>query len=83
MRSFGDLEEVLVGLAVIALAHKSHRSLHAVGEAVGFIMGEADGLVVFDAGLFLIAHESIGVAEAKLRGDEVRINLERGTIVSE
>ena len=46
-------------------------------------MGEADGLVVFDASLLLIAHESVRVAETELRGHEVGIKLERGAIVQE
>ena len=44
-------------------------------------MREADGLVVFHAGLLLIAHERVGVAEPELRSHEVRIDLERGAIV--
>jgi len=46
----------LVGFAVIGFTYKGHRLLHAVGEAIGLGVREADGLVVFNSGLLLIAH---------------------------
>ncbi len=83
MSGFGDLQEILVGFGVIAVANIGHCLLHTVGQAVGFIVGKADGLVIFNAGLLLIAHERVGIAETELRGYEVGINLERGAIVRE
>ena len=81
MGRFGNLQQALVGDGIFAIANKRHSLLHAVGEAVGFIVGEADGLVIFQSSLLLIAHQSVSVTQAELRGYEVRINLEGRAIV--
>ena len=80
---FGDFQVVPVGFGVVAVANIGHRLLHAIGQAVGFVVSVADGLFVFRAGLVLIAHESVGVAESELRGHESGIDSESRAIVSE
>src|ERR1700746_3667273 len=50
----GYLLEQLVGFGEFAFAHKGHCILHAVGEPVGLIVSEADGLFVLHAGLLLV-----------------------------
>src|SRR5579872_55055 len=76
-----DLKELLVGFHEVAVANVGHRLLHAIGQAVSLVVSKTNGLVIFDAGLLLIAHERIRVAEAELRRDEIGIDLKRGTIV--
>ena len=83
VRRSGNFQQILVGLGVVAIAHKSHRPLHTVGEPVGFVPREADGLVVFHARLLLIAHQRVGIGETELRADKIRIDLERGAIMRE
>ena len=78
-----DLRELLVGFGQVAVPHERHGFLHAVGEAVGFIVGEAYGLVIFDACLIFIAHQGVSVAEAKLGAYKIGVHLQRRLVVLE
>ncbi len=78
---FRNLLELFVGFAVFPVANPSHCLLHAVSQPVGFIVRIADGFVIFRPGLLLVPHQGVGVSQSKLRGHEVRIDLQRRTIV--
>src|SRR5215469_17079060 len=81
MRTLCDLLILPVSFCEIAVTHISDGILHAVGEAVCLVVGEANGLVVFHSGLFLISHERVRVTKSELGRDEVWIDLQRGAIV--
>src|SRR5712675_1734702 len=69
-----DLLQKLVRFRKLPIANKSHCLLNAIVEPIGLVVGEADGLVVLDARLLLIAHQSVGVSQSDLRTDEIWIN---------
>src|SRR5581483_7833213 len=76
-------QESLVGFSEVVFSHVADAFLEFIIEVIGVVCGLLNGFVVFDASLRLVPHQGVSVPESDLRGDEIRVDLERRTVVIE